>query len=195
LSWVEFLDEVKRCRVCRSYPKVRAVPDARPWNGCDPPDPRHNKEFPRKCRALFVSEAPPGGSGTFFWRDPGDRLRILLFRALQEAGKRIREGNEGLSDFKGYGYYLLPSFCYPCGVNDSGGTKNAKPSRSMIHHSATQHISRAIQMIDPQDVILLGESASVAGMSLGRRCFTTYWPHKRSGHWNDTVSTLRRALD
>jgi len=193
-SWNQFLVEVKRCRLCRGYSKVKAVPDAKAWTGCDPPDP---SELPRGKggrRVLFLSEAPPGGSETFFWRDQRDRLRVFLFDALRDAGFSIGQGDDGLTDFGSLGFYLLPSFSYPCGIRRYGTIRNTKPSREMIQHSARVHLSMAIRVIDPTEVVLLGESAVTAGMALGLKSYPTYWPTNRTGHWDDVVAAIKKAL-
>lgn len=170
------------------------MPNARAWTGFDPPDPARLPLGKEGRRVLFLSEAPPGGSQTFFWRDPNDRLRKFLFEAIRAAGFTIGDGQAGLADFVRLGCYLLPSFSYPCGTVRSGSVVNAKPNREMLQHSAKVHLAKAIPLIKPTDVVLLGESAVVAGMALGLRSYPTYWPTDRSGHLRDTVSAIRQAL-
>lgn len=193
LRWKEFLADVKKCETCKGYPKVRDGAEA--WNGCSPDDPRRILNF-RRSRVLFISESPPGGQGrTFFWRDESDRLRQFLFEALGEATNRRAQSTPfRIEDFIQLNCYLLPSFSFPCSKGSSLSPRNTKPGRTVIEHSAKEHLVKAIDYIEPSEVVLLGESASIVGRTLGLKCYLTYWPTKRTGHWTDVVvPTLRKV--
>jgi hypothetical protein len=193
-SWKRFLTSVANCIECKRFAKVRAVTNAKAWNGCEPPDPRDVLDFARP-RVFFISEAPPGGvNQTFFYCDDADTLRQHLFEALRAAKFEI----SALQDFYNLNCYLLPSFCYPCGRSSLLGA-NSHPDRRMVEHSATRHLRSAIDYIQPSKTILLGERAAWAARAIPRPCFVTYWPTKRSKNYQRQwrqylVRTLRAAL-
>lgn len=190
-SWKSFLSSVANCQNCKAFPKVRAVSNPQPWNGCELPDPRVVLDS-RKPRVFFISEAPPRGSKpTFFYCDENDTLRQRLFEALNWAGFTI----SNLQGFYKLNCYLLPAFCYPCSSSTGG---NSHPDRTMVEHSAT-HLRSAIDYIEPAKIVLLGERAAWAARAIPRPCFVTYWPTKRlrdyPQQWRDyIVPTLRAAL-
>lgn len=173
-GWRTFVSWVAECVTCKNYPRVQAVqnPIAIAWNNCELPDPRDVLDFGRP-RVFFISEAPPGGSKrTFFYCNETDPLRVHLFEALGMAEFTV----SSLQDFFKLNCYLLPSFCYPCA--SSTGT-NSHPSRKMVERSATRHLGPALDYIQPDRIVLLGECAAWAARAFPRSCFVTYWPTKR----------------
>lgn len=101
-----------------------------------------------------------------------------------------------LQDFNRLNCYLLPSFCYPCSTTAGA---NSHPSRKMVEHSATTHLRTAIDYLQPNKIVLLGESAVWATRGVPKPCFVTYWPTKRlkeyRRRWQEyIVPTLRAAL-
>jgi len=191
--WKSFVRSVAECGECKSFPKVQAVSAAKAWNGCEPPDPKAVLDFARP-RVFFISEAPPGGvNRTFFYRDISDTLRMHLFEALGMAGFSVH----ALTDFYNLNCYLLPSFCYPCSASSSRA--NSHPNPGMVEHAATKHLRFAVDYIQPNRIVLLGERAAWAARAFPRQCFVTYWPTKRlknyPEHWSRyLVPTLRAAL-
>jgi uracil-DNA glycosylase len=201
LRWQEILDHVSTCSKCGDF----AAEGSSAWNGCKPPSPTAGN-------TLFLSEAPPGGvNHSFFLCElEEDKLRKNLFRGFRESRQ---DDFKSVSQFLEAGYYLLPSFSFPCRKRGGG---NANPPVSAIKHSADFHLREIIAFMRPKKIVLLGRSALIGGLQLGLvekgkssrlrdylgphkskrwkvETFVTYWPQKRrkdGEDWHHLKQTL-----
>lgn len=197
-----FSEKSHFCKECREFQKV--VTRRKPWNGCKLYDP---EEKLGRNRTLFLSEAPPL-SDTFFQCNESDQLRKNLFEGVNLVfGKNIFTD---LESFFRQNCYLLPSYSYACGANG----RNLNPDRYMITSSA-KHMSRIVNYIEPNRVVLLGKRALWLAFELGLvkednnrtmlsyisenphgtspRTYVTYWPRKRfPDRWRVFLKTMRR---
>ena len=120
-------------------------------------------------------------------------LRENLFEALRMAGFKA----DVIQDFDNLNCYLMPSFSFPCGRDRKRG--NTHPNREMVEHSAREHLRKAVDYVDPTNIVLLGERATWAGRAFRRPCYITNWPttrHKNYRSWWEDylVPTLKVAL-
>ena len=142
-NWNHLQKEIKRCRKC----------GAACLSGVKCPDPRVPTIEPRAIKLLFISEAPPLNSQSYFFNErANDRLRERLFGILRDdVGLPI----ETLADFVTAGFYLLPTVKCP----SARETHNTAPGSSVIQLCADAHLSRELRYIKPAGICLLGRTA------------------------------------
>ncbi|MBN1455069.1 MAG: hypothetical protein JW945_02295 [Methanomicrobia archaeon] len=143
LTWNHLQNEIKRCRKC----------GARCLSGVQYPDARVPVIEPRAVKLLFISEAPPLNSQSYFFNErANDRLRERLFGILRDdVGSPI----ETLADFVAAGFYLIPTVKCP----SMREMHNTAPGGSVIQLCADAHLSRELTYIKPAGICLLGRTA------------------------------------
>jgi uracil-DNA glycosylase len=143
LAWNHLQDEIKRCRKC----------GALRLSGVQCPDARVPAIEPRAVKLLFISEAPPLNSQSYFFNErANDRLRERLFGILQDD---VRLPIATLADFVAAGFYLLPTVKCP----SAREAHNTAPGGSVIQLCADAHLSRELTYIKPAGICLLGRTA------------------------------------
>ena len=143
LTWNQLQNEIKHCRKC----------GAACLNGVKCPDARVPTIEPRAVKLLFISEAPPLNSKSYFFNErANDRLRERLFGILRDdVGSPI----ETLADFVAAGFYLLPTVKCP----SAREAHNTAPGGRVIQLCADAHLSRELTYIKPAGICLLGRTA------------------------------------
>ncbi|MGC9443830.1 MAG: uracil-DNA glycosylase family protein [Candidatus Methanospirareceae archaeon] len=143
LTWNHLQEEIKRCRMC----------GALCLSGVQCPDARVPTIEPRAIKLLFISEAPPLNSQSYFFNErSNDRLRTRLFGILRDdVGLPI----ETISDFVAAGFYLLPTVKCP----SAREAHNTAPGGRVIQLCADTHLSRELTYIKPVGICLLGRTA------------------------------------
>ncbi len=143
LTWHQLQAEIKRCRKC----------DAACLRGVQCPDARVPTIEPRAVKVLFISEAPPLNSNSYFFNEhASDRLRERLLGILRaDVGLPI----ETLDAFVAAGFYLIPTVKCP----SAREACNTAPGASVIQLCADAHLSRELAYIKPAGICLLGRTA------------------------------------
>jgi uracil-DNA glycosylase len=143
ITWNHLQNEIKRCRKC----------DALRLRGVQCPDVRVPTIKPRAVKLLFISEAPPLNSQSYFFNErANDRLRERLFGILRDD---VEVPVETLADFVAAGFYLLPTVKCP----SAREAHNTAPGGSVIPLCAGAHLSRELTYIKPAGICLLGRTA------------------------------------
>ena len=143
ITWNHLQEEIKRCMKC----------GALGLSGVQCPDARVPAIAPRAVKLLFITEAPPLNSQSYFFNErANDRLRERLFGILQDD---VRLPIETLADFVAAGFYLLPTVKCP----SAREAHNTAPGGSVIPLCADAHLSRELTSIKPAGICLLGRTA------------------------------------
>lgn len=154
MNWQELQRDVQRCTKCR----------VENCKGVRCPDGRIPTAEPRNTKLLFISEAPPLNTKSYFYyEDAPDRLRDRLFGILNELGYTI----SSIQDFIDAGFYLLPTV--KCPSADNG--RNVAPRECVIKRCAAAHLKREIEYIKPASLCLLGRTALLGFLYL----HTSFW--------------------
>ena len=142
MNWHELQQRIQRCTKCTEEDLT----------GTRCQDVRVPTTEPRNVKLLFVSEAPPLNTHSYFYYENApDRLRHRLFGILGEMGCEI----SSIKDFTDAGFYLLPTVKCPS-VSEG---RNAAPRGSVIKLCAEHHLKREIEYIRPDSICLLGRTA------------------------------------
>jgi uracil-DNA glycosylase len=143
ITWNHLQNEIKRCRKC----------GALRLSGVQCPDARVPTIEPRAVKLLFISEAPPLNSQSYFFNErANDRLRERLFGILQDD---VRLPIATLADFVAAGFYLLPTVKCP----SAREAHNTAPGGNVTQLCADAHLSRELTYIKPAGICLLGRTA------------------------------------
>ena len=168
MNWHELQQNVRCCTKCTEEG----------CNGIRCPDGRVPSAEPRNVKLLFISEAPPLNTNSYFYYEHApDRLRHRLFGILGEMGYEI----SSIRDFIDAGFYLLPTVKCPSAREG----RNAAPRESVIKRCAAEHLKREIEYIRPDSLCLLGRTAL-----LGFLWLRTLWdvPERGAREVGKTVS-------
>jgi uracil-DNA glycosylase family 4 len=211
MNWHELQQNVYRCTKCNEEG----------CNGIRCPDGRVPLTEPRNVKLLFISEAPPLNTHSYFYYEHvPDRLRHRLFGILGEIGYEIRS----IKDFIDAGFYLLPTVKCPSAREG----RNAAPRESVIKLCAAQHLKREIEYIRPDSICLLGRTALLGFLWLRTRwevpehaphevvktvyeaagkvltvrilgkevaVIPSYWPTRRHRRYHEIHDHIRRAME
>ncbi|HDS45674.1 MAG TPA: hypothetical protein ENN68_06240 [Methanomicrobia archaeon] len=175
LTWTQLQEEIKRCRKC----------GALCLRGVQCPDARVPAIEPRAVKLLFISEAPPLNSQSYFFNErANDRLRERLFGILRnDVGLPI----ETLSDLVAAGFYLLPTVKCP----SAREAHNTAPRGSVIQCCADAHLSRELTYIKPAGICLLGRTALQGFLALSEQGYVrTQGTSKLSGNVSEVAGML-----
>lgn len=216
MNWHELRQRMRGCTKCHAecFWEVRC-PDDRCSDDRVP--------LPRDVRLLFISEAPPLNTHSYFYyENTPNRLRRGLFESLR---RRVREINS-IDDFFNAGFYLLPTVKCP----SAKGGQNIRPRKGVVKLCAEHYLKRELEYIleyiRPDCICLLGRTAlhgfrwlctcwdvpepDVQGMGenvseVAGRVFNvrildrnitvipTYWPTERHGRFNEIGNHIRRC--
>lgn len=178
LTWNRLQGEIKRCRKC----------GAACLEGVQCPDARVPTIEPRAVKLLFISEAPPLNSHSYFFNErANDRLRERVFGILRDdVGFPI----ETLEDFVVAGFYLVPTVKCP----SAREACNTAPSGSVIRLCADAHLSRELAYIMPAGICLLGRTALQGFLALCEQGHVRVQAAaKRSRNVSDVAGTMIQA--
>jgi len=211
MNWHELQQRIKQCTKCTEEN----------GKGIKCPDGRVPTREPRNVKLLFISEAPPLNTHSYFYYEHApDRLRSRLFGILRAMGYEI----SSITDFIDAGFYLLPTVKCP----SASEGRNAAPRGSVIKRCAENHLKRELEYIRPDSICLLGKTALLGflwvrtrwdeseldPMEVGRTVFEaagkvvkvrilgkdimvvpSYWPTRRHRRFHEISDHIRLAME
>lgn len=141
-EWEEIQKAIRSCVDCRRHGFTEVL--------CNPPN--KTPTFPpSNISILFISEAPPRSGQYFYDEIQPDGLRTRIFRVLASLDFQIHS----IKDLVSNHFYLVPTVKCPSQKNG----QNRKPRNRVINLCINQHLKREIQLIKPNAICLLGQTA------------------------------------
>lgn len=187
MTWSQIQNDIASCAECTTrWPNDVC----RPLAVGEIPNP------PKRVKLLFVGVAPTaekGGSrGGHFYASAKDKLRVGLFRLLDDAPFKLSVTGLSLADgnrrfFEAGLFFVNAAKVRPI--------KDSSPPHDCIRHCARRHLRAEIEHIAPEIVCFLGvDNAAPAAKELFGARMGSKPRQARLGSWSGLVAVAHQPL-